>query len=403
MRDNQRKSQKALIVGLTACLLWGGHFEIARSDETATSRPPGASDEAAAEVARLSTLWNGWQERTKSLKVEGWRFIGICRKAESAVTRDEMLDLVYSKLLPIVEAGELDRDALDKLTSELFSMDREQIQTHGRIGRRWERFTFLSSSIGKRAEYKSESGTKVMVRREGREQDYDSRIHQASLYPAETAMHMEKLDDFLYTTPLTRLPSLRIESGPNGRRHLTNGGFLLEYFPSSGFVFRDSRQLPTGAYLFDRIQELPFESTVGPPLGRLVARLNYRHDETERSLLQHAELYLVDSASNNPDVTDEDFKISIPTETTVVDFGKEIPASATKADGRHLAQRVSGPVEDALAYSQSSNFARVVPPKPADGGEGQDRKWPLALIAANVAGLLLVVGWWMVMRRRMRS
>lgn len=378
--------------------------------EDSGSLPP-ATPEAVSEVQRLTNLWKEWRERTKSLKVEGWRFTGVCTKVTSAVTRDELRTRILDRIAHLLETNEvaprsLDRDSLEELTTEFFPVSYDELKRTGRSGTGWKRFVFIDGSSGRRVDYQGDNDKKVMIRKDGKEQEYDSRLRQASLRPAETALHMEKLEDFLHTPGLGPTANQRLEQGSRGRRILTNGGshgeFLVEYEPATGLVYRDSRRLGTGAYLLERTQEYPVITADEIPFARMIVLVAYNTDDPVQSLVRHVDFYLVDSVSTNVSVVDEDFQVSVPEGTTVVDFGTEIAASDKKKPGRHPARRVSGPVEDVVAEATNPGFFPS-PPRPFVPAklDGAERQWGvIVMLAVNVVALVFVVAWWYRARRR---
>lgn len=308
------------------------------------SSPESNGADAAQEVARLESLWDGWRDRTKTLHVEGRRLIGICQKPETAVTRSDLMSLISDKLVPMLEAGRPETAELDRLTEEMFPEGAAALNTHGRASRGWESFAFLSGAGGRRADFGTPERSHVLVRKDGREQRYDSTTGQAGLFPAETSLHMETLETFLYTPQLTRIPSLRAER-IGKRQRLANGRFILEYDSDSGLPYRDSR-LP----FFERIQELPLPSDEGVVFAQLMSHVLYNRSSSDELLVRRAFIYLLDSTVVNRPVTDESFEIAVPARSTIVDFGTELPGTTKDGRPRHAARRVNQPVEDISDY-----------------------------------------------------
>lgn len=348
------------------------------------------------EVTHLEDLWQGWRHRTKTLRVEGRRLIGICQKPEAAITRDELMVLIFEQLVPMLKAGRPATEELGRLTAELFPEGADGLSTHGRASRGWESFKFLSGAGGRRTDFGTQDRSHVLVRKDGGEQKYDSNTGQAGLFPTETVLHMETLEDFLYTPQLARIPALRVER-PGKRQRLTNGRLILEYDSESGLPYLDSRRP-----FFERIQELPLPSNERIPFARLIGRVLYKKSPSGELLVRQAFVYVVDSVAVNQPVAEEDFEIAVPAGTTIVDFGTELPVLTKDGHPRHAARRVRKPVTDVVEYSKSPGFVpqAALLNSGAVTEDGGGRAWRVALIAANAVALLAVLVWWRIARRR---
>ena len=363
------------------------------------SLPDATEPDAASEVQRLTDLWRVWREETKSLKVSGWRFIGVGAQTGDSVSRDEFLPVMSTQLVPLVRAKHNDivRSELEAITEPLFSGDVEARTAKGRAFARWQRFEFVQGSAGRRLDFRTKDNDEQhAVRKDGKEQRYRSRIKQASLYPSETNLHMESLDDFIYMPPIKVLR--HFEVGPAGRYSLRNrgpdGAFSIEYDAATGFIFHDTRQLATGLHMLERIQELPM--TVGVvSVPRFVSRIQYRADGAIRRVF----LYIIDAVEINAPVSDADFQIAVPKNTAIVDFGKQVASKASETGKAFVARRTAQPVHDVLEESTKPEFVQGATSPHSDSKQTDTRllKW---LVIVNAVPIILFVAWWFHVRFR---
>lgn len=309
---------------------------------------------AAEEVTRLHGMWSAWRERIKTYRIRGWRFLGGHRTADNAVSRDDLLSLLKSDVVPLMEATAregtpLDETRLTRLMSPLFPVAPES----GRYGV-WQRFELAGTLDDRVARYSFGGDQRVLVRKDGQEQEYKSLSRQVSIRPTASPLQMEELSDFLHTPDLPALT--RVESVEGGRRVLTNRSgdeeCRLEYAPASGFVFRDTRRIGPSWYAAERICELPLITAEDVPFPRVAAQVHYHRSADSPVRVRMLLLYLVEHVTLNDAITDSEFEIAVPAGTTIVDFGRELPERSAESPPRHVAERLTKPASDALERSK---------------------------------------------------
>ncbi|QDU35851.1 hypothetical protein Mal4_01330 [Maioricimonas rarisocia] len=377
-----------------------------RQTESVTTPVSQRTPEAEREIVRLEAIWADWRQRIKTCRITGWKLQVMQRNESTAIPRDTFLSLVEDTFVPIMSEAaakqtELTLERLDSLTAALLPNDLQ----NGSLGR-WEQFSMTGALDDYMTTYTRNNEKRVMVRKDGKEQEYISWSRQANLRPTASRLFMEKLDTFLHLPDLAVLT--RLEAGEETRRVLLNGdsreGFRLEYAAQSGFVYRDTRHIAPSWYVPERIQEAPFDTSEGIPFPRVCATVRYHKHVGPPLRVRSAELYLVDSVTLNLPVTEEDFALSVPSGTAIVEYTQTKEGASQAATPGPVARRVTQPVPDVLAASSQEGFApppRRHTPAPMDVPSAERRLGLLGLLlTVNAILLVLASAWWLAARRR---
>ena len=403
MSTGSRLSNRTLSLFCAVSLCFTGN-QCVRSGEAEAHRQ--TSSEAAMEIQQLMDRWAGWKEQTKTSRIEGFRFIGLCSTKESAIARDAVLKMYTEVLMPwchsrIVASDPVTIESLADLPVEaMFPRLPKGALKYDRVGTGWSHFVLLDSPSGRRVDQDASAGHKTIVRRDGKEQKYSSATKQASLLPGEGKERVEKLADFLYMPNLRPLTDVKFDAVD--RYVFTNTSkdheFKIEVNPANGFVYHDARRLTERGYLIERIQDLPFDGAGVLPIPRLLVQMSYQSaTPSGPTFLRSIVFYIITSVELNNDTTPQDLQLAVPAGTVIADFENQMPSPTSRTGMGPTARRVMEPVKDALEKAREPAFrgGRPVPAAnsapPAPSGL-KNLRWYLILLNALLLGAV-IVGW----------
>ena len=362
------------------------------------------STEAEKQIQKLSSLWSTWRERTKTVKVAGYRFIGMRSKSEIGASREEVHKLFNDVLTPWLQAKVSASEAvtiesLDTLpVGTMFPRLAMGATTYGRVGTGWSQFEFLDGPSGRRTDHHSSAGQKTIVRSNGKEQKYSSLLGQVSLFPTESSERVESLEDFLYMPELKSLT--RLEAPVPDRHILTNGDdrhvFRIEFNPFTGFVHHDVRGVAEQGYLMERLQGLPFNGNTELPVPRLLIRLSYQPTASGTTFLRKVTFYVVTAVDFNIDITPQDLKVGVPAGTVIADFENMIPSTTSKTGMGPTSRRIAEPTTDVMATAGDPKFRgdMKTPTLAAEADSGLRKHKRMAMVIINIVMLCVSAIWW---------
>ncbi len=405
------------LFGLNAVLLLTSACGVGASTTAAADPQPSGSQPQAGhatavnalpavvgEVTRLGSIWDSWKTETRTLKVAGHRFTGLCTTSDTAMTRRQALALIHDQIIPLIREAAPTTLQLASLTDAEFPHNWAIYKSHGRFGS-WKDFTFVDTSAGTRVDESAADYFVTRIRKDGKEQEFASPTKQASLFPAATNMYMERISDFLNCPPIATIPGLRLVKTSNSIYRLTNDRFILDYEPATGFVKNDTRKLTAESFLFEVIQDLPQRVSNRVRIPKFAARITYHMsmdvgEPRVRSLQLHVNNSMIVNEQAPPDV----LALKVPAGATIVDFGKQRPSKNPGESAKPLAQKVTVPVDDAVVYSKSQRFTEpLVERRAAFSHDYGHSGWRQTMFWLNAAALVALTVWWYFRRRARRQ
>ena len=364
------------------------------------------STDVHAEIERLNRLWASWRDQVKTIRINGYRFTGLCSTRETAVSREEVHKLISETLVPWLNNNgdvvtSVTIDSLNSLPVGLmFPPLPEGDSSYARVGTGWTHFSLIEGPLGRRVDYESPTETKTVIRREGKEQTYSSKFKQASLLPSKSRERIEALTDFLHMPNLNPMKSVEIISPEKHSLTNRNGqhDFTIEFDPVSGFVYHDMRSLGEKGFVLERIQQLPLFTPSEPPVPKFSAQISYQTVKEGPSFLRKVIFYVVESVAFNVEESSDDLRLAAPEGTVIADFEHQVQSLNSDTGLRPMARKIDVPTKDALATANEAGF-RIKVPSTLEPGGPRKKTAANVLIAFNVILVFLALFWW-TMRRR---
>jgi hypothetical protein len=326
-----------------------------------------ATNPAEAEVDRLRGVWEGWSKSVHSMGASGFQFFGVCEEGTEPVSREDVLELVSKKVIPLVTDDFPTLEELRTMAQPPFPERKDKAdptKPHGA----WRRYRFVQDGDLRRRDYEQFGDQFTVVTSSDGEQQYRSAMRLAELYLAPTGIRVATISDILYGSLLPQrtkafTPEWKLEVLDGPRRQLRANAVDLEYDTESGFVYHHYVQLPPIQLFQERFQFLPVKSPQGISTPRIIVELVYRRSEGNPPPLSCFYIVVLDTFRLNPELAPKEFEIAVPAGTTVVwQAQPDIPVPLRK---RFLPTRTTTvAVPNVKAFGMEAAFEPIKPDEP---------------------------------------
>ncbi|WP_428307984.1 hypothetical protein [Lacipirellula sp.] len=355
--------------------------------------------------SELRKHWDKW-DAVRTLELDGFTIYLPFALSDSKFSREELRKFIHSELTEAIalQTKEVGLDRLNALTSKLTAGTLRLPSGNGitppaalatKPLASWRAYAFIADGDLARTDAVIDGKLTTAVRSPDGEVRYEESLNQASLYASKSMFRVEAKRDFLFY-PLVGDEAESVSVSPNdaGRVRLTTPVMSAEIEESTGFVHYFERHPDGGKPRFELYQLAPTVLDTGAVVPRLIAETTYSRNSDQAASMR---IYLFNSINANREIAAEQFKVSAPQQTRVVNFSQEV----TRGDGKQPVPSVEiakEPVADVKTYASTTDFGLQ---QSALGSELSESRFPslrVSLLVVNGVVIFCLVLW--MLRRR---